>query len=277
MTLKQSEQRPPQAHIKPAPQAGWRARAAAAALWMPAGAVAIAAAAASAHGLYEVALAARVPTPVAVLYPLITDGLALVAYAATTRLAARARRYAWSVVLTAAGLSGLAQAVYLADGVRSAPAVLRFGIGAWPAIAAAVVAHLVFLLATHTRAEATAVQAEVATDAVQPEVSNAAVQPRVEHPPASFNSAAPDEHGDATAGAVDERRDTDRGAAPARDRARAAARRHASLHGTLPTVSELMSVAEVARGTAAAALKDLREHPSELHIVPNERQEGTDA
>jgi hypothetical protein len=242
------------------------------ALWLPALCVALAAAVATAHGLYEVALAARVPTPVALLYPAITDGLALVAYAATTRLAAQARRYAWGVVLTAAGLSGLAQAIYLADGVHTAPAVLRFGIGAWPAIAAAVTAHLVFLLATHGRSKSTAAQPRV----VHVEPFAAAVQPPVEHPPDLFNRAPADEHSDATVGAVDERRDTDRAAAPARDRARSAARRHASLHGSLPTVSELMSLAEVARGTAAAALKDLREHPSDLQIVPNERQEGTD-
>ena len=37
--------------------------------------------AATAHGLYETAVAARVPAGIAWLYPLITDGLALVAYA----------------------------------------------------------------------------------------------------------------------------------------------------------------------------------------------------
>jgi hypothetical protein len=46
----------------------------------------------------------------------------------------------------AAGLSGLAQAVYLASGATlDASPTLRFGIGAWPAVAAAVAAHLLYL------------------------------------------------------------------------------------------------------------------------------------
>src|SRR5882757_11102473 len=92
--------------------------------------VAAAAGVATAHGLFQVAAAARVPTPVAWLYPLITDGLALVAYAATARLHERGRRYAAAIVVLAAGLSGLAQAVYLAGGLghaSTAPAALRFG------------------------------------------------------------------------------------------------------------------------------------------------------
>ncbi len=80
--------------------------------------VATAAGVATAHGLYQVALASRVPTPVAWLYPVITDGLALVAYASTARLHDRGRRYAAVMVVLAAGLSGLAQAVYLAGGRR---------------------------------------------------------------------------------------------------------------------------------------------------------------
>src|SRR5689334_24071178 len=107
-------------------------------VWLPGLAVAIGAAAATAHGLFEVAVAARVPAGIAWLYPLITDGLALVAYAATARLRGGAARYAWAVVVLAAGLSGLAQAAYLAGGatVDASPA-LRFGVGAWPAVAAA--------------------------------------------------------------------------------------------------------------------------------------------
>lgn len=117
------------------------------ALWLPGLAVALGAAAATAHGLYEVARAATVPWVIAVLYPLITDGLALVAYAATARLSGAGRRYAWGVVVLAAGLSGLAQAVYLGGGTdRELTATVRFGIGYWPAIAAAVVAHLLYLL-----------------------------------------------------------------------------------------------------------------------------------
>ena len=129
-------------------------RAARAVLWLPGLAVALGAAVATAHGLYEVALAAAVPAGIAWLYPLITDGLALVAYAATARLSGSAARYAWAVVVIAAGLSGLAQAVYLAAGATlDATPALRFGIGAWPAVAAAVAAHLLYLLTAHDSTE----------------------------------------------------------------------------------------------------------------------------
>ncbi len=117
-------------------------------LWLPGLTVA------TAHGLYQVALAAAVPTGIAWLYPLITDGLALVAYSATGRPAGSAARCAWAVVITAAGLSGLAQAVYLASGATlGATPALRFGIGAWPAIAAAIAAHLLYLLTAHDPTE----------------------------------------------------------------------------------------------------------------------------
>lgn len=125
------------------------------AVLVPAVLVGAAAVAATAHGGYEVAVASRVPSGViAALYPLSTDGLALVAYAATRRLRGVGLAYAWVVVIAAAGLSGLAQAVYLASGpaLDTSPA-LRFGVGAWPAVAGAVAAHLVFLLA-HDRAPA---------------------------------------------------------------------------------------------------------------------------
>ena len=139
-----------------------------AAIWAPGLAVAIGAAAATAHGLYEVAVAARVPAGIAWLYPLITDGLALVAYTATARLDGRAARYAWAVVVIAAGLSGLAQAAYLAGqgGEVEAPAVLRFGVGAWPAVAAAIVAHLLYLLASEAE-PGIVVQAPQESEAVQ--------------------------------------------------------------------------------------------------------------
>jgi hypothetical protein len=115
-------------------------------VWAAGLVVALGAGVATAHGLYEVALAAGTPKVLAWLYPLITDGLALVAYATTARLSNHGRSYAWTVVVIAAGLSGLTQASYLAGGVASAPPGLRFAIGAWPAIAAAVVAHLLYLL-----------------------------------------------------------------------------------------------------------------------------------
>src|SRR4051812_29873483 len=183
-------------------------RALRAAIWLPGLAVAVGAAVATAHGLYEVAVAARVPAGIAWLYPLITDGLALVAYAATARLDGSARRYAWTVVVLAAGLSGLGQASFLAGGVeRTAPA-LRFGVGAWPAVAAAVVAHLLYLLAA--------------------DGGPAPVQPASAPAPVVRPSRSPSEPGPDTPSEC-----------PARDRARAAAQRHAAEHGALPTVRHL--------------------------------------
>jgi hypothetical protein len=118
-------------------------------VWSAGLAVVVAAGAATAHGLYEVALGSGTPAQIAWLYPVLCDGLALVAYAATSRLVGSGRRYAWAVVVLAAGLSGLAQATYLAGGVGVAPAGLRFGVGAWPAVAAAIAAHLLYLIGTH--------------------------------------------------------------------------------------------------------------------------------
>lgn len=100
----------------------------------------------TAHGLYEVAVKSGVPAGLAWIYPLITDGLALVAYISTPHLAKGARRYAASVVVIAATLSGVAQAVYLAGGAATPSQVLKLGVGGWPAICVAIVAHLVFLL-----------------------------------------------------------------------------------------------------------------------------------
>jgi len=128
-------------------------------VWLPGWLVAVAGIAATAHGLFEVVRASAVPAGLAWLYPVITDGLALLAYAAAEQLTSKpARAYAWLVVVIAAGLSGLAQAAYLAGGVGEtstgagdASPELRFGVGAWPAIAAAVVAHLLFLPAAERR------------------------------------------------------------------------------------------------------------------------------
>lgn len=246
-----------------------------AAIWLPGLAVALGAAVATAHGLYEVAYAARVPAGIAWLYPLITDGLALVAYAATARLHGSAARYAWSVVVLAAGLSGLAQAVFLASGsaVDASPA-LRFGVGAWPAVAAAIVAHLLYLLATDGPADAadrldvhdvkpgpfTTVQSgqTVSTglpvgSGVQRPTTDQAPDPPLVMPP------APVEHPPARA--VE---------APARDRARAAAMRHAHRRGDLPSVTELAAIAEVSRGTAGTVLKALREEPTPLHLITSD-------
>ena len=279
-------------------------------VWAAGLVVALGAGVATAHGLYEVALAAGTPRALAWLYPLITDGLALVAYATTTRLAEAGRRYAATVVVIAAGLSGLTQASYLAGGVASAPPALRFAIGAWPAIAAAVVAHLLFLLSNHSTAtssddlpqqvshlghpdQATSIagsQPAPTSGSSEPLVESAVsvtglsrttstrphqpivAAPDVDGPPRTVHltplpvvqalTSTPIEHGlehpapHATDSAV--RAPAARDAAPARVRAQTAATGHATRHGQLPTVSELMALAQVARGTAATALKDLR-------------------
>jgi Protein of unknown function (DUF2637) len=244
-------------------------------------AVACAAGATTAHGLYEVARAAEVPRSIAWLYPLITDGLALVAYAATSRLDGAGRRYAWLVVVLAAGVSGVAQATYLAVGVAGAPLGLRFGIGAWPAIAAAIVAHLLFLLGvSHDRPAPVHAERSADAEVVQPARSEAApvvqpsgldaVQPEVYKPAAAGLDAAvvqPDAEAERTTGSY--------GGGPARDRAYEVAAAHAAEHGSLPTVSELMAKAEVSRGTAGAALKDLRDQRPSLHVVLNDTTKAT--
>jgi hypothetical protein len=272
-------------------------------VWAAGLVVALGAGVATAHGLYEVALAAGTPRILAWLYPLITDGLALVAYATTARLANRGRRYAATVVVIAAGLSGLTQASYLAGGVASAPVGLRFAIGAWPAIAAAVVAHLLHLLSadhpptTHPAAAPDAVLPVAAapaqpapqalprlTAAASPPVTAAAsgglpylpAEPTGRTAPSRIPSpvqpaprqlvqaltSTPIERGiEHPASPVTDsvvRAPAARDAAPARVRAQTAAMGHATRHGQLPTVSELMALAQVARGTAATALKDLR-------------------
>lgn len=258
-------------------------------IWLPGLAVALGAAVATAHGLYEVAHAARVPTVIAWLYPLITDGLALVAYAATARLSGSAARYAWAVVVLAAGLSGLAQAVFLAsDSAVEASPVVRFGVGAWPAIAAAIVAHLLYLLAVDHPANPAAAAGSAVQDTVQPDVGPVPVRPAaVAIQPVIRRPVQPAEPGpvhrpalnapDPAAAEVG----VDRPALPpaaehpgrrsgggsAGERARAAAARHAQHHGQLPTVTELAADAQVSRGTAHTVLKALREQPEPLRLI----------
>lgn len=224
-------------------------------IWLPGLAVACGAAVATAHGLYEVALAARVPAGIAWLYPLITDGLALVAYAATARLRCSAARYAWAVVVAAAGLSGLAQAAWLAaDGLVAAP-VLRFGIGAWPAVAAAVVAHLLYLLIdTAPRTDNAEDAPVVSSEPVSNQPSNALSEAALDAPSTPTPRRTPRHRTPTPPGAV---------------RARAAEAAHAyhAEHGALPTVRALMALAGVSRGTAASALAALRQQPTPLHLV----------
>jgi hypothetical protein len=231
--------------------------------WAAGLAVAAGAGIATAHGLYQVATSARVPAPVAWLYPLITDGLALVAYAATARLQNGGRRYAAGIVVLAAGLSGLAQAVYLAGGLDSrpvAPVGLRFGVGAWPAIAAALTAHLLHLISTgETTAEPPA-----SNPASTPAPSNAASNPLVQPRPTEQRPSPSVQPDDDVLDAPGLHADPEPIApGSARDRAREAARRHRDAHGDLPTATELAQLAGTSRGTAGNALKDLRT----LHLV----------
>jgi len=114
-------------------------------VWWGVLAVAACGVVATAHGLFAVAVVSGVGAPVACLYVPITDGLALVAYASTGRLTGWDRGYAWLIVVVAAGLSGLAQAVNLA-GLGEVDWRLRFGVGYWPAVAVAVAAHLLWLV-----------------------------------------------------------------------------------------------------------------------------------
>jgi hypothetical protein len=205
-------------------------------------------------------------------------------------------------VVIAAGLSGLTQASYLAGGVASAPPGLRFAIGAWPAIAA-VVAHLLYILGvdhspTHHPEEPSDAVAPVAAapqalpvptaapfpalTSPPPATERAALTARTSTPPSTVQGAVqpaprqlvqpltgtPIEHGiehlDAHATDPVVRAPAARDAAPARVRAQTAATGHAIRHGALPTVSELMALAQVARGTAATALKDLRTQQGQL-------------
>ncbi|MEU7811839.1 hypothetical protein [Pseudonocardia sp. NPDC049154] len=236
-------------------------------VWLPGLAVAIGAAIATAHGLYEVAVASRVPEPLAWLYPLITDGLALVAYAATARLQGSAARYAWTVVVVAAGMSGLAQAAFLAGdaGALAAPAWLRFGIGAWPAVAAAVVAHLLYLLAEDGRTADAGVQRSAVP--VQPGPSVPVVSEAHALVPATVGATGADRTNEHDASSTREQEPTP-APAPARERAQDLARAHRARHRTWPTVSELQEAAEVSRGTASAALKALRDTESDTETTP---------
>ena len=280
------------------------------ATWTAGLAVALGAGVATAHGLYQVAAASGVPNAVAWLYPLITDGLALVAYAATARLHSTGRRYAAVVVIGAAGLSGLAQAVFLAGGITAraaAPVGLRFGVGFWPAAAAAIAAHLLHLISTGDNgddpAEATAgtvvgvenrhANHSAPDPAVEPgPVSNVAASNRPSNPsnqPVSNPAVQPRTTTARTAPPVQPEPDPQlydpaaglnteppaTGRQTATDRARAAAETHRDRTGALPTVTELTRLADVARGTAGTALKTLRDERPLLHLVNQPAPKGT--
>lgn len=243
-------------------------------VWVAGLLVAVAAAAATAHGLYEVVRAAGNPPVIAGLYPLLTDGLALVAYTATTRLTGRGRSYAWTIVVLAAGLSGLAQATYLAGGVHTTPVWLRAGVGGWPAIAAAIVAHLLYLLGSrqHSRpAQAGVRQPPVQIPSVQPGPEQATAEAALEYPDPEHLNAQParvEHQASVEQASVQPTATGDRTTAVRpKQRAVTRARTHRHTHGVLPTVSELAHQAQVSRGTASAALKQLRTEKPALQII----------
>jgi hypothetical protein len=259
----------------------------------------------TAHGLIEVAKGSKVPDSIAWLYPVITDGLALVAYAATTRLWDRGRAYAWSVVVLAAGLSAIAQASFLATGQPQASAGLRFAVGAWPAIAAAIAAHLLFLItdAGHShhqpltvrertsRAVATTAtvlasshdRLEQGVQGVQSGVQTGRSGVQVEHPEVIDLDTEPITEDHARDGSVsesvfnDERRPGARPAFSPADRAFAMAELHRSRNGVLPSVRELATLAEVSTGTAQTALRQLRQAPAPLHLVADDTNQEPSA
>ena len=215
-------------------------------VWWAVLAVACCGVVATAHGLYEVAVACRVEPHVAALYVPITDGLALAAYASTKRLRTGGW-YAWSVVVVAAGLSGLAQAVNLA-GLGAPGYWLRFGVGYWPAVAVAIAAHLLWLVGRpNDRPTALDVSSASANDRTTEHhgsldvpspalaASNPPVQPASNGRPASNGSAK-----------------------TAAGRAHAAALTLREPDGQWPTVEALARAANVSRGTAGTALRGLR-------------------
>jgi hypothetical protein len=238
--------------------------------------VAAGAGVATAHGLYQVAAAARVTPTIAWLYPLMTDGLALVGYAATAHLTDRGRRYAASIVILAAGLSGLAQAVYLAGALDRtvAPIGLRFGVGAWPAVAAALTAHLLHLIAADRTGEGAAFN-PASNPALFNGVSNPLVHPRPTGQ-CSTPSVQPDAEVPLDTPTTELKTSAEQGAAgSARERADSAARRHRDRHGTWPTVTELAQLAGTSRGTAGTVLKTLRDDHRPLHLVNTDNHDRT--
>jgi hypothetical protein len=260
----------------------------------------------TAHGLIEVAKGSKVPESIAWLYPVITDGLALVAYAATSRLSGAGRRYAWSVVVLAAGLSAIAQASFLAAGQPDASAQLRFTVGAWPAIAAAIAAHLLFLIGEHGRASAPTGQTLVterdsrgAVGSVSVDLVGSVDDRSVQGVPAVPTGvparnigvpaepdtgvpAVPAEFQVAQSGDLGARGDPFqverspgmRPALSARDRAVTLAHLHRRRQGQLPSVRELVELADVGQGTAARALQELREVETGLHLVTEQDKPG---
>jgi hypothetical protein len=165
------------------------------------------------------------PPFIAGIYPVITDGLGIVAYGLVPRLNGRTRLYAAATVVLAAGLSGLAQAAQLVNGVNvQPPAVVRFAIGAWPVVAVLLAAHL-WWLATRP-----ATPARPVVDAASRQEATAPVRPAVQ------------------AGTVEPTK---------RQLALIAAQELQLKHGRVPTVAEIRGRTSYSQGVAGQARKDL--------------------
>lgn len=178
------------------------------------------------------------------------------------------------MVVIAAGLSGLAQAVHLMGGATGAgasdpavqavasgggvqPAVVRFGVGAWPAVAAAIAAHLLVLLAEHrpiaeAMLDVQSGRVEADARALDDGADQLALAATVSASDTRPSEAAQEEISSGGAAVVVRPNDS------AIDRARDAARAHHLREGSWPTARRLADLAGVSRSTAAAAVKGLK-------------------
>jgi hypothetical protein len=108
----------------------------------------------TAVGMFFVARACGLPWYLAWLYSLAADGLGLVAFRAAVRLRGFARAYAVLIVMACTGLSAAVQAVHLRLGSGldgAATPGLRTAVGAAPAVAVALAAHLHWLTTRPTK------------------------------------------------------------------------------------------------------------------------------
>jgi hypothetical protein len=234
--------------------------------WVAGLIVAACAGVATAHGLYEVARTAGQPRAIAWLYPVATDGLALVAYAVTARLTVHARRYAAAIVILAAGLSGLAQAVQLVGGLDHVPpAEVRFGVGAWPAVAFLLAVHLVHLSRRPEPAPvvlpAIVEQARPGQDTDQANEQDRAGQatgPGQDKPAGDVARAGTGRERQARQARTVGRHDVPPNALDPQDRARQYIEQHRADQHQWPTVRDVASSASVSRETAGKILRQCK-------------------
>jgi len=206
-------------------------------VWWAVAAVTACGLAATAHGMYAVAMACGVSQPVAVLYPVLADGLALAAYASTTRLKSWSQFYAWVVVVVAANLSGFAQGWHLAS-LTDQPGTtwaLRFGMGYGVAVVCTVAAHLLWLVGRSADVPA-AVPYAGGSDPLDPESDPSA--------PDSIPALA-DSNGNGHAVTL-------------KAQAERAALDYLKDNGVLPSENVLAGLARCSRGTARNALAPLK-------------------